>query len=65
MTRTGSRQHLRLAEQLGGETTTIPGQNVAQDIIRHATANNFTHIVIGKPTSRDGASSSKGRSPTI
>jgi len=42
--------HLRLAEQLGGEAITIPGQNVAQDIIRHATANNFTHIIIGKPT---------------
>ncbi|TGV95316.1 two-component sensor histidine kinase, partial [Mesorhizobium sp. M2E.F.Ca.ET.154.01.1.1] len=24
--------------------------NVAQDIVRHATANNFTHIVIGRPT---------------
>jgi two-component system sensor histidine kinase KdpD len=42
--------HLRLAEQLGGQPTTIPGQNVAQDIVRYATANNFTHIVIGKPT---------------
>ncbi|PDQ19653.1 two-component sensor histidine kinase [Mesorhizobium sanjuanii] len=41
---------LRLAEQLGAEVTTIPGQNVAQDIVRHATANNFTHIVIGSPT---------------
>lgn len=42
--------NLRLAEQLGAETATIPGQNVAQDIIRHATANNFTHIVVGRPT---------------
>ncbi|RWQ15952.1 sensor histidine kinase KdpD [Mesorhizobium sp.] len=41
---------LRLAEQLGAEVTTIPGQNVAQDIVRHATANNFTHVVIGRPT---------------
>ncbi|MFK0688926.1 DUF4118 domain-containing protein [Mesorhizobium sp. IMUNJ 23033] len=41
---------LRLAEQLGAEVTTIPGQYVAQDIVRHATANNFTHIVIGRPT---------------
>src|SRR6185436_17673891 len=41
---------LRLAEQLGAEVTTIPGQNVAQDIVRHATANNFTHIVVGRPT---------------
>ncbi|TGP19314.1 sensor histidine kinase KdpD [Mesorhizobium sp. M2D.F.Ca.ET.233.01.1.1] len=43
-------RNLRLAEQLGAEITTIPGQNVAQDIVRHATTNNFTHIVIGRPT---------------
>ncbi|MDX8454733.1 sensor histidine kinase KdpD [Mesorhizobium sp. VK9D] len=43
-------RNLRLAEQLGAEITTVPGQNVAQDIVRHATANNFTHIVIGRPT---------------
>ncbi|TJW88071.1 MAG: sensor histidine kinase KdpD, partial [Mesorhizobium sp.] len=42
--------NLRLAEQLGAEVATIPGQNVAQDIVRHATANNFTHIVVGRPT---------------
>lgn len=41
---------MRLAAQLGAEVTTIPGQNIAQDIVRHATANNFTHIVIGRPT---------------
>ncbi|HEV7257682.1 MAG TPA: sensor histidine kinase KdpD [Bosea sp. (in: a-proteobacteria)] len=40
---------LRLAEQLGGEAVTLPGQDVASEIIRHAAANNFTHIVIGKP----------------
>jgi len=43
-------RNLRLAEQLGAEIATIPGQNVAQDIVRHATTNNFTHIVIGRPT---------------
>ncbi|RWD67091.1 sensor histidine kinase KdpD [Mesorhizobium sp.] len=43
-------RNLRLAEQLGADITTIPGQNVAQDIVRHATTNNFTHIVIGRPT---------------
>ncbi|TIW64060.1 MAG: sensor histidine kinase KdpD, partial [Mesorhizobium sp.] len=42
--------NLRLAEQLGAEVITIPGQYVAQDIVRHAKANNFTHIVIGRPT---------------
>ncbi len=41
--------HLRLAEQLGGEAMTIPGQSVARDILRHAAANNFTHVVTGKP----------------
>ncbi|MFI0847083.1 DUF4118 domain-containing protein [Mesorhizobium sp. IMUNJ 23232] len=40
---------LRLAEQLGGEAITIPGQDVAGEIVRYASANNFTHVVIGKP----------------
>ena len=39
---------LRLVEHLGGEAVTIPGQNVARDIIRYARMNNFTHVVIGK-----------------
>ncbi|MCA1405478.1 sensor histidine kinase KdpD [Ensifer sp. IC3342] len=41
--------HLRLAEQLGGEATTIPGQNVASEILRHAAASNVTQVIIGKP----------------
>ncbi|AFL49550.1 two-component system sensor histidine kinase KdpD [Sinorhizobium fredii] len=41
--------YLRLAEQLGGEAMTIPGQSVARDILRHAAAHNFTHVVTGKP----------------
>jgi len=41
--------HLRLAQQLGGEAVTIPGQDVARDILRYAKANNFTHIVCGTP----------------
>jgi len=40
---------LRLAEQLGGEAITVPGQDAAREIVRHAAANNFTHVVIGKP----------------
>jgi two-component system sensor histidine kinase KdpD len=40
---------MRLAEQLGGEAITIPGQSVAEDIVRHAGTHNFTHIVVGKP----------------
>lgn len=41
---------LRLAKQLGGEATMRSGLDVAGEIIRHAAANNFTHIVIGKPS---------------
>ncbi|WP_075290513.1 sensor histidine kinase [Pararhizobium arenae] len=41
--------HLRLAEQLGGEAVTIPGQTVARDILHHATTHNFTHVITGKP----------------
>ncbi len=41
---------MRLAEQLGGEAVTIPGQSVAEDIVRHAGTHNFTHIVVGKPS---------------
>ncbi|QPC90903.1 sensor histidine kinase KdpD [Mesorhizobium sp. INR15] len=40
---------LRLAEQLGGEAVTIPGQDVAVDIVRYAKANNVTHIISGRP----------------
>lgn len=40
---------LRLAEQLGGDAITLPGQNVAREILRYAIANNYTHIVVGKP----------------
>ncbi|HEY4200739.1 MAG TPA: sensor histidine kinase KdpD [Devosiaceae bacterium] len=40
---------LRLAEQLGGDSLVLPGQDVATEIIRYASANNVTHIVIGKP----------------
>ena len=41
---------LRLAEHLGGQAVTLPGQDVASEIVRHAVSNNFTHIVVGKPT---------------
>jgi two-component system sensor histidine kinase KdpD len=39
---------LRLAEQLGGEAVTIPGQNVADDLIRYAQSRNVTEVIIGK-----------------
>ncbi|PWR18084.1 sensor histidine kinase [Zavarzinia compransoris] len=40
---------LRLAEQLGGEAIILPGQEIAKEILRYATANNYTHIIVGKP----------------
>ncbi|WP_378945282.1 DUF4118 domain-containing protein [Mesorhizobium sp. ANAO-SY3R2] len=39
---------MRLAEQLGGDAVTIPGQSVAEDIVRHAASHNFTHIIVGR-----------------
>ncbi len=40
---------LLLAERLGAEAVTIPGQNIAAAIIDYARAQNFTHVVIGNP----------------
>jgi two-component system sensor histidine kinase KdpD len=39
---------LRMAERLGGEAITIPGERIADDVLAYAKANNFTHIVVGK-----------------
>ncbi len=39
---------LRLAEKLGGDVITIPGQDVGRALVDYATENNFTHIVIAK-----------------
>ena len=39
---------LRLAERLGGQTATLPGRRIADEIAAYAAANNFTQIVIGK-----------------
>jgi two-component system, OmpR family, sensor histidine kinase KdpD len=39
---------MRLAERLGGETVIVPGHNAVEEIVRHAEANNVSHIVIGK-----------------
>jgi two-component system sensor histidine kinase KdpD len=40
---------LRLAEHLGGEALSLPGSDVAEEIMRHAAAGNVTHIVVGSP----------------
>lgn len=39
---------MRLAEQLGAETVTLPASRVASETLGYARANNFTHIVIGR-----------------
>src|ERR1700751_1776233 len=39
---------LRLAERLGASTITIPGRNIAEELVAYATVNNITQIVIGK-----------------
>ncbi|CAH2601792.1 sensory histidine kinase KdpD [Rhodovastum atsumiense] len=45
-------ESLRLAERLGAETATIPGQDVPAEIVAYARAQNFSHIVVGKPVRR-------------
>ena len=42
---------LRLAEQLGAEAVTLPGEDIAQEILAYAAANNYTHVIVGMPTS--------------
>jgi two-component system, OmpR family, sensor histidine kinase KdpD len=42
-------QTLRLAQQLGAETVTLSGQNVAEELVNYATSRNVTKIIIGKP----------------
>ncbi len=39
----------RLAEQLGGETATLSGHRVADELIPYARGRNVTRIVVGKP----------------
>ncbi|MBV8526041.1 MAG: sensor histidine kinase KdpD [Acetobacteraceae bacterium] len=39
---------LRLAQRLGAEVITIPGQDVVTTVLEYARSNNFTHIVIAK-----------------
>jgi two-component system sensor histidine kinase KdpD len=46
--RTAVAATLRLAEQLGAESVTIPGQDVAAEIVRYAQERNVTEILLGK-----------------
>src|SRR5262249_22715844 len=41
---------LRLAERLGAQTLTIPGQRIAEDVLGYAREHNATQIIIGKST---------------
>jgi two-component system sensor histidine kinase KdpD len=41
--------NMRLAQQLGAETVTLPALHPSREIIAYANANNFTHIIVGKP----------------
>jgi two-component system, OmpR family, sensor histidine kinase KdpD len=42
-------QTLHLAEQLGGETATISGPHLADELIHYAFSRNITKIIVGKP----------------
>jgi two-component system sensor histidine kinase KdpD len=42
-------ENLHLAEQLGAETATLSGFEVAEELIRYSRARNVTKIVVGKP----------------
>jgi two-component system sensor histidine kinase KdpD len=39
---------LRLAERLGGDSVTLPGERIADEVVRYAGENNITQIVTGK-----------------
>ncbi len=41
-------QTLRLAERLGATSVTLPGRDIAADLLDYARANNITQIIIGK-----------------
>ncbi len=41
---------LRLAEKLQGEAITLPGGNIAEELLSFSRANNVTQIVVGKST---------------
>jgi two-component system sensor histidine kinase KdpD len=42
-------QTLRLVEELGGETVTLSGPSVADELLNYARSRNVTRIIVGKP----------------
>ncbi len=47
--REGLVRTLRLSEQLGGQSVTLTGQRVAEEILAYARARNVSKIIVGKP----------------
>ncbi|PKU25374.1 sensor histidine kinase [Telmatospirillum siberiense] len=45
-------QTMRLAEQLGGETVTLQGEDVAAEVVAFARERNASQIVVGRPRRR-------------
>lgn len=43
-------EHLRLAASLGGETVTLTGNQVSEEILNYARSRNVGKIIVGKPT---------------
>jgi len=41
--------NLHLAEQLGGETATLSGHDVVEEVVQYGRSRNVTKIVVGKP----------------
>ena len=56
-------QNLRLAEQMGAETLTLRGQDIAAEIINFARERQVSMIIIGKPAPRSGWKKVLLRSP--
>lgn len=43
-------QNLQLAQQLGAQTASLSGHNVAAELLAYARGQNITKVIIGKPT---------------
>src|SRR4029077_11689499 len=48
--RTALAQNLQLAQELGAQTTTLSGHDVAAEVLDYARGQNVTKIIVGKPT---------------
>ena len=57
-------QALRLAVQLGGETVTLQGEDVAAELLTYAREHNCTQLVVGRPRRRGWRRTFHGQSVT-